>query len=91
MSNKVTINKQAILKLFKEEGMKKYDVKKQLYPKIANKHWDQVWDALGLKNTRPEKAFSFDIDEESEPTTNIGNSFTEPNEYKAEKDLTTEL
>jgi len=63
MSDKVTINKQAILKAYEEEGMKKHEIRKTMYPGITIKNWEKVWDALGLKNTRPKKAFKFEIEE----------------------------
>lgn len=65
MTNKVTINKQAIWKAFKEDGKKKEEIRKELYPGISAKNWEKIWEAIGLKGKRPEKAFEFDIADDS--------------------------
>ena len=68
MSNKVTINKQAIWKAFKEDGKKKNEIRKEMHPEISIKNWEKIWEAVGLKGKRPEKQFDFTIsDDDVEP------------------------
>jgi len=85
MSNKVTINKQAIWKAFKEDGKKKNEIRKEMHPEISVKNWEKIWEAVGLKGKRPEKQFDFTISDDIEPS--VESNFEEREESRNYPDI----
>lgn len=72
MTQEIRVVKEEIYDLF-YKGMKKNEIKKEKFPNISQKLWNQIWKDLGLHNKRvPEFTYSIVSNEDNEDNENLG-------------------